>query len=82
MTATSPVLKQIAGLPKLSQDELKVLWREYFGSSRRPTAVVSWSAVSRKCVGRSRPPSWSPGLSPRCTARTARLRTLSSKNPR
>jgi Protein of unknown function (DUF2924) len=31
MTTTSPVLKQIAGLPKLSQDELKVLWREYFG---------------------------------------------------
>jgi hypothetical protein len=28
---TSPVLKQIAGLPKLSQDELKALWREYFG---------------------------------------------------
>src|SRR5918994_6527521 len=31
MTATSPVLSQIAGLPKLSQDELKALWREYFG---------------------------------------------------
>jgi hypothetical protein len=31
MTATSPVLEQIAGLPKLSQDELKALWREYFG---------------------------------------------------
>jgi hypothetical protein len=31
MTATSPVLKQIAGLSKLSQDELKALWREYFG---------------------------------------------------
>ena len=31
MTATSPVLKQIAGLPKLGQDELEVLWREYFG---------------------------------------------------
>jgi hypothetical protein len=31
MTATSPVLKQIAGLPKRSQDELKALWREYFG---------------------------------------------------
>ena len=31
MTATSPVLKQIAGLPKLSHDELKALWREYFG---------------------------------------------------
>jgi hypothetical protein len=30
-TAASPVLKQIAGLPKLSQDELKALWREYFG---------------------------------------------------
>jgi hypothetical protein len=29
MTATSPVLKQIAGLPKLSQDELKALWGEY-----------------------------------------------------
>jgi Protein of unknown function (DUF2924) len=28
---TSPVLRQIAGLPKLSQDELKALWREYFG---------------------------------------------------
>ena len=31
MPATSPVLKQIAGLPKLSQEELKALWREYFG---------------------------------------------------
>jgi Protein of unknown function (DUF2924) len=31
MTATSPVLKQIAGLPKLSYAELKALWREYFG---------------------------------------------------
>ena len=31
MTTTSPVLKQIAGLPKLSQAELKALWREYFG---------------------------------------------------
>jgi hypothetical protein len=31
MTATAPVLKQIAGLPKLSQEELKALWREYFG---------------------------------------------------
>ena len=31
MTATSPVLKQIAGLPKLSHAELKALWREYFG---------------------------------------------------
>jgi hypothetical protein len=31
MTATSPVLKQIAALPKLSHGELKVLWREYFG---------------------------------------------------
>jgi Protein of unknown function (DUF2924) len=30
MTATSPVLKQIAGLPKRSQEELKALWREYF----------------------------------------------------
>src|SRR5918995_6418301 len=28
---TSPVLKQIAGLPKLSHAELKALWREYFG---------------------------------------------------
>jgi hypothetical protein len=31
MTTTSPVLKQIAGLPKLSHGELKALWREYFG---------------------------------------------------
>jgi hypothetical protein len=31
VTTTSPVLKQIAGLPKLSHGELKVLWREYFG---------------------------------------------------
>jgi hypothetical protein len=31
MTASSLVLKQIAGLPKLSHDELKALWREYFG---------------------------------------------------
>ena len=31
MTATSPVLKQIAGLPKLSHGELKALWHEYFG---------------------------------------------------
>jgi Protein of unknown function (DUF2924) len=31
MTATSPVLKQIAGLPKLKHAELKALWREYFG---------------------------------------------------
>ena len=31
MTITSPVLKQIAGLPKLSHGELKALWREYFG---------------------------------------------------
>jgi Protein of unknown function (DUF2924) len=31
VTATSPVLKQIAGLPKLSHTELKALWREYFG---------------------------------------------------
>jgi hypothetical protein len=31
MSTISPVLKQIAGLPKLSQDELKALWREYFG---------------------------------------------------
>src|ERR671918_363769 len=31
MFATSPVLKQIAGLPKLSHAELKALWREYFG---------------------------------------------------
>jgi hypothetical protein len=41
LTATSPVLKQIAGLPKLSQDELKALWREYFGVEPRPTAGVS-----------------------------------------
>ena len=27
---TSPVLRQIAGLPKLSHAELKALWREYF----------------------------------------------------
>ena len=47
MTATSPVLKQIAGLPKLSHAELKALWKEYFGSSRRPTAAASWSAGSR-----------------------------------
>ena len=32
MTAISPVLKQIAGLPKLSHTELKALWREYFGA--------------------------------------------------
>ena len=32
MTTTSPVLKQIAGLPKLSHAELKALWREYFGA--------------------------------------------------
>ena len=31
MTAISPVLKQIAGLPKLSHAELKALWREYLG---------------------------------------------------
>jgi hypothetical protein len=31
MTATSAVLKQIAALPKLSHNELKALWREYFG---------------------------------------------------
>ena len=31
MTTTSPVLKQIAGLPKLSHAELKALWRECFG---------------------------------------------------
>jgi hypothetical protein len=31
MTTTSPVLKQIVGLPKLSHSELKALWREYFG---------------------------------------------------
>ena len=29
---TSPVLKQIAGLPKLSHAELKALWREYFSA--------------------------------------------------
>jgi hypothetical protein len=28
---TSPVLKQIAGLPKLSHAELQARWREYFG---------------------------------------------------
>ena len=28
---TSPVLRQIAGLPKLSHAELKLLWKEYFG---------------------------------------------------
>jgi Protein of unknown function (DUF2924) len=32
MTASSPVLKQIAGLPKLGHGELKALWREYFGA--------------------------------------------------
>jgi hypothetical protein len=32
MTATSPVLKQIAGLPKLSHAELKALWCDYFGA--------------------------------------------------
>jgi hypothetical protein len=32
MTTTAPVLKQIAGLPKLSQDELKALWKEYLGA--------------------------------------------------
>src|SRR5918996_718204 len=31
MTANSPVLKQIAGLPKLSHAELKALWKQYFG---------------------------------------------------
>jgi len=31
MTTTSPVLKQVAGLPKLSHTELKALWKEYFG---------------------------------------------------
>jgi hypothetical protein len=31
MNANSPVLKQIAGLPKLSHAELKALWQEYFG---------------------------------------------------
>jgi hypothetical protein len=31
MTPASSVLKQIAGLPKLSHAELKALWREYFG---------------------------------------------------
>jgi hypothetical protein len=31
VTAISPVLKHIAGLPKLSYAELKALWREYFG---------------------------------------------------
>ena len=32
MTEGAPVLKQIAGLPKLSYPELKALWREYFGA--------------------------------------------------
>ncbi len=32
MTTTSPVLKQITGLPKLSHADLKALWREYFGA--------------------------------------------------
>jgi hypothetical protein len=31
MTENFLVLKQIAGLPKLSHAELKALWREYFG---------------------------------------------------
>ena len=31
MTAASPVLKQIASLPKLSHAELKALWKVYFG---------------------------------------------------
>jgi hypothetical protein len=31
MTRSSPVLKQIAGLPKLSHAELKALWKGYFG---------------------------------------------------
>jgi hypothetical protein len=31
MTPTSPILKQVAGLPKLSHAELKSLWRGYFG---------------------------------------------------
>jgi hypothetical protein len=31
MTATAPVLVQIARLPKLGYGELKALWREYFG---------------------------------------------------
>jgi hypothetical protein len=43
---TSPVLKQIAGLQKLSQDELKALWREYFGVEPPPTGAASWSAAS------------------------------------
>jgi hypothetical protein len=29
---TTPVLKQIADLPKLTQQELKARWREYFGA--------------------------------------------------
>ena len=44
---TSPVLKQIAGLPKLSHAELKALWRNTSGSSRQPTGADSWSAASR-----------------------------------
>jgi hypothetical protein len=47
VTATSPVLKQIAGLPRLSQDELKALWREYFGLSHRRIGAASWSGASR-----------------------------------
>jgi hypothetical protein len=31
MTATAPVLRQIARLPKLGYAELKAMWREYFG---------------------------------------------------
>ena len=44
---TSPVLKQIAGLPKLSQDELKALWREYFGVEPPAYRRGSSSAASR-----------------------------------
>jgi site-specific DNA recombinase len=41
MTATSPVLKQIAGLPKLSHDELKALWREYGAKPKVRCAVYT-----------------------------------------
>jgi hypothetical protein len=54
MTATSPVLKQIASLPKLSQDELKALWREYFGveapAYRRGFLVRGLAHHGRVCL--------------------------------
>jgi len=34
---TSPILKQIAELPTLPYEQLKTLWREYFGAE--PPAV-------------------------------------------